>query len=77
MANFGDDLGNVSHKEINRPSTCHGSHEVLTLIDEYNRMRQNILGLEKKWLTEDFWFLLLTTISGLSVVDIHRWHRKK
>ena len=77
MANFEGDFGNFTCKEINRLSTCPNSHEVLPLIDEHNIMRQHILGLEKKWLTKDFWFRLLATASGLTVVDMHWWHRSK
>ena len=40
-------------------------------------MRKKTLGLEKKRLTKDWWFLLLTTVSGSSIVDTHRWHRNK
>ena len=45
MANFEDDFGDVTCKEINRSLTCHSPHEVLPMIDEHNRMRQDILGL--------------------------------
>ena len=48
MANFEDSLINVAYEEINRPSTCHYFHEVLSIIDEYVRARQNILRLKRK-----------------------------
>ena len=31
--------------------------------------------LERNWDTKDCWFILLTTIVGISVVDMHRWYR--
>ena len=77
MVNFGDGFRNMTYEEINRLYTCHNFHEVLPLIDDHNRTTQNILGLEKKWLTKDCWFHLLTTASRLRVVDFHRWHRRK
>ena len=51
-----DYFGNVTCKEINRPSICHNLCEVLLTIDEHDRMRENVLGLERKWLTKDFKF---------------------
>ena len=53
MVNFGDGFRNMTYEEINRLYTCHNFHEVLPLIDDHNRTRQNILGLEKNWLTKD------------------------
>ena len=39
MCNFDGDFGNVSYEEINGLLACHNSYEVLTFIDEHNRMR--------------------------------------
>ena len=50
----------------------HNLHEVLPSIDKHNRMRPNILGLEKKRLKKDFWFRLITTASRLIAVDMDR-----
>ena len=44
---------------------------------KHNRMRQNALGLEKKWLTKDYWFSFSTNASGLTITDTHWWHRNK
>ena len=75
IAKLEDYFGNVTCKEINRPSIRHNLCEVLLKIDEHDRMRKNVLGLERKWLTKDFKFRLLTTASALSVVGMHRWCR--
>ena len=48
LANFEDDFDDAGCKEINRLLVCHFSYEVLPIIDEYNRLRQNIIGLERK-----------------------------
>ena len=72
---FEDDWANVNYEEINRPSICHHFHEWLTMIDEHNRGRQNILDLENMWKTKDCWFHLNTTITGMSTVYCHRWIR--
>jgi Transposase IS4 len=72
---FEDNWGNVATKLINRPELCHFLYEYLPLIDEHNKQRQNLLSLEKKWLTKDAWFRLICTLTGQSVVDMHRYHR--
>jgi predicted negative regulator of RcsB-dependent stress response len=45
------------------------------LIDEHNKQRQNLLGLEKRWLTKNPWYRLVTTMLGMAVVDTHRYYR--
>ena len=75
LSHFEDDFGNVTAKEINRPSICNFLYEYLPLIDEHNKQRQNILNLERNWATKDCWFRLLTTMVGMSIVDMHRWYR--
>ena len=47
-------------------------YDFLPLIDEHNKQRQNILGLEMKWPTKCCWFRLLVTLVGMSVVDLYR-----
>ena len=73
LAKLEDDFSNVTCKEINRPSISHKLCEIVLMIDEHDRMRQNNLVLERKWLTKDFCFRLLTNESGLSDVDMHWW----
>ena len=48
LANFEDDFGNAARKEINRPSIYHFPCEILLIMHEHNRMRQNIMALERK-----------------------------
>ena len=75
LSHFEDDFGNVTAKEINRPCVSNFLYEYLPLIDEHNKQRQNLLNLERNWATKDCWFRLLTTMVGMSVVDMHRWYR--
>jgi hypothetical protein len=75
MSYFEDDYGNVGSKEINRPELAHLLYDYLPLIDEHNKQRQKILGLERKWPTRNCWFRLLTTLLGMCVVDMHRLYR--
>ena len=75
MSYFEDDYGNVGSKEINRPELAHLLYDYLPLIDEHNKQRQKNLGLERKWPTRNCWFRLLTTLLGMSIVDMHRLYR--
>jgi hypothetical protein len=72
---FEDEFGNVACKEIPRPRIAHLLYDYLPLIDEHNKQRQSILGLERKWPTRKCWFRLLTTLVGMCVVDMHRLYR--
>jgi len=77
MSYFEDDYGNVGSKEISRPELAHLLYDYLPLIDEHNKQRQKILGLERKWPTRNCWFRLLTTLMGMCIVDMHRLYRNK
>jgi hypothetical protein len=72
---FENDWGEVDFKEVDRPDIVHFLYEYLPLIDEHNKQRQSLLCLERRWLTKDPWFRLLSTIFGMSVVDMHRLYR--
>jgi hypothetical protein len=72
---FEDEWGNSSSRCIDRPEIVHFLYEYLPLIDEHNKQRQSILCLEKRWLTKDPWFHLLSTIIGMALVDFHRCYR--
>ena len=72
---FEDDYGNVTEKELPCPTVAHVLYEFLPLIDEHNKSRQNVLALERQWLTKNCWFRLLATFIGMSLVDLHRWDR--
>ncbi|MGL5936847.1 MAG: hypothetical protein ACRCZI_14630, partial [Cetobacterium sp.] len=72
---YEDEWGNTQVREINRPNICHFLYIYLPLIDEHNKQRQSLLGLEKRWLTKDVWFRLLTTLLGMCCVDMHRIYR--
>jgi hypothetical protein len=76
MSYFEDDFGNVGSKEVNWPKLAHLIYDYLPLIDEHNKQRQKILGLERKWPTRNCWFRFLTTLMGMCIVDMHRLYRK-
>ena len=72
---FEDEWGGTNFQTIDRPEIVHFLYEYLPLIDEHNKQRQSLLALEKRWLTKDCWFRLITTVVGMSVVDMHRCYR--
>jgi hypothetical protein len=75
LSYFEDDYGNVGSKEISDPELAHLLYDYLPLIDEHNKQRQEILGLERKWPTRNCWFHLLTTLLGMCIVDMHCLYR--
>ena len=72
LSNFEDYFGTVACKEINRLSICNFVCEVLRIVDEHNRGRQSVLGLEIKLLTKDFWFRSLAIMIRLRAVNAHK-----
>ncbi len=68
---FTDDFGNVTFKELPHPSIAHFYFELCPLIDNHNKDKQGILCLEDCWPTKNPWFRLVTTLIGMSVVDMH------
>lgn len=60
---------------MSRPDIVHFFYECAPLIDEHSQQRQSLLQLEKRWLTKDPWFRLVTSLVGMSVVDMHRLYR--
>jgi hypothetical protein len=71
MLAFEDDWGCIQYKMLNRPQIAHFLYKYLPLIDEHNKQCQNLLNLERKWCTKDCWFWLVTTLVGMSMVDMH------
>jgi hypothetical protein len=74
-SSFEDEFGHCTYKELPRPCLVDFLFEYLPLVDEHNRQRQSILGLEKCWPTKSCWFRLVTTVVGMCVVDLHRLYR--
>jgi hypothetical protein len=72
-AKYEDDWGHTSIRLLDRPKIADFLYHYLPLIDEHNKQRQNLLGC--RWLSKDCRFRLLTTIIGMSVVDMHCCYR--
>ncbi len=61
---FNDDFGNVVVREVDRPDMISEFFKHSNTIDKHNQSRQSELALEKRWLTHDPYFRLLTTLIG-------------
>ena len=77
QSHFTEDYGNVTFKEIPCPSVAYFYFELCLLTDNHSKDRQCIFGLEDCWPTKNPWFRLITTLLGMSAVDIYRWDQKK
>ncbi len=76
-SNFTDNFGNITFKEIPSPSIAHFYFELCRLVNNHKKDRHGILGLEDFWPAENLWLRLVTTLIGMSVVDMHQWDRNK
>jgi hypothetical protein len=77
LSSFEDNFGNIVYKEINCPKFVHFLYDNLPLIGKANKQRQSVLNLENCWSPKDCCFKLLITLTVMSVVDMHQWHRHK
>ena len=67
----------MSAASTNLFANRHNTDHFLPLINEYNKERQNILALEKKWPTRNCWTTCITSITGQCVVNLMSWNRAK
>jgi hypothetical protein len=74
---FEDDSGNVDYKFLPWPQLAHFIFKYLPIIDEHNKQRQSVLGLERKWPTKCFWTRLYVTMVGMSVVDMQHLYQSE
>lgn len=69
IARFNDSHGNVSQRPVERLDMISKYFGHSNAIDTHNQSRQGNLKLEKRWVTQDCWFRLNTTLIGMSVTD--------
>ena len=74
---FSDGYDNKETNAYPRPAIAHQIWHFLPLIDEFNKERQKMLALEKKWPTRNCWTRCITSMTGQCVVDLMRWDRAK
>jgi hypothetical protein len=66
---FTDAYSNVCVCKDQRPVIISTFFNDLKCVDSHNHVRQYELALEKKWLTQDPFFRLHTTLTGMTVAD--------
>jgi hypothetical protein len=69
---YTDDWGNVNIRYVDRPEIISKFFERSNMIDRHNQVRQSELGLEKRWLIQNPYFCLHTTILRFNVVDCYK-----
>ena len=66
---YTDSYGNVCTRFVDRPDVISKFFATSNIIDTHNQLRQDLLQLEKKWLTKNPFFRLTTTLLGINVTD--------
>jgi hypothetical protein len=75
---YTDSFGNVCTCKVERPDVLSKFFKDSNKLDAHNHARQDCLGLEKDWVTQDCYFRLVTTLIGINVVDtwkLAEYHR--
>ena len=68
---FTDSYGNIVTRYVDRPEVISNFFCSSNVIDTHNQLRQDLLQLEKKWLTKNAYFRLATTLIGINVTDAY------
>ena len=68
-ARFPDKYGNVCIRHVMRPAILSQYFKFSNCVDLHNQSRQFDLALEEKWVTQNPYFRLYTTMIGMTVVD--------
>jgi hypothetical protein len=66
---YTDAFGNMCTHYVDRPQVISNFFAASNTIDTHNQLRQDCLKLEKKWITQDPFFRLGTTLVGINVTD--------
>jgi len=64
---YTDSYGNVCIRYVDRPDEISKFYASSNVIDTHNQLRQDLLQLEKKWLTKNPYFRLTTSLLGINV----------
>ncbi len=64
---FTDSYGNIVTRYMDLPEVISNFFQSSNTIDTHNQLRQDLLQLEKKWLTKNAYFRLATTLIGINV----------
>jgi hypothetical protein len=69
QAKWTDEYGNVRARPVERPEVISRYFYYSDVVDSHNHARQALLGLEKKWATQNCWFRLDCTFIGVTLTD--------
>ena len=69
VAKWPDKYGNVKTRNVTRPEIIGTFFGNSNCIDVGNQLRQDVLALERHWLTKNPWFRIDCTVIGITVVD--------
>ena len=76
-ARFPDKFGNLCVRYVARPQVISLYFKYSNVVDVHNQSRQADLSLEKKWVTEDCYFRIYTTILGMILTDTWKLFRDR
>jgi len=71
LSHYQNEFNETEVKEVPRPDILTRAYELLPVIDEKNRQRQEMLDICGSFPTTDPWFRLMTGLTGMCVVDLH------
>ena len=75
IAKFPDANGNVAQRSVPRPDVISKYFNGSNVIDTHNQSRQFELALEKRWVTQNCFFRVDTTLIGMVVTDCWRAYK--
>jgi hypothetical protein len=75
IAKFPDANGNVAQRSVPRPAVISNYFNDSNVIDTHNQACQFKLALEKRWVTQDCFFRVTTTLIGMTVTDCWRAYK--
>jgi hypothetical protein len=75
VARFPDANGNVAQRNVPRPDVISKYFNDSNVIDSHNQARQSSLKLEKRWIVQNGYTRLATTLIGMTVTDCWRAYK--
>jgi hypothetical protein len=66
---YTDSFGNICTQYVDCPQVVSNFFAGSNVNDTHNQLCQDSLKLEKKWITQNPWFHLATTLIGITVTD--------
>jgi hypothetical protein len=74
IAKFKDAQFNTVSRPVRRPNVLSRAYELLNTVDKHNHGRQDLIHVERSWLSKNCWFRLFCTGMGIVAENTHRHH---